>query len=122
MATENEVKITRPIHGEAGQFSVDVRADGEVVLGGFTEEQIGHEFCVTLSSAQFATLGALVARVRKAQGNGKKSAGEKSTAPRRKRRTKAEMEAARATENAGAVANGAMNGAAPAAGVDEPVL
>lgn len=118
MATENEVKITRPIHGEAGPYTVDVGADGEVVLRGLTEAQIGHEFAVTFTAAQFATLGALATRVRKAQGSGKKqAAGEK--APRRKRRTRAEIEAARAAES---VANGGMNGAAPAAGIGEPVL
>lgn len=118
MATENEVKITRPIHAEAGVFALDVDASsGSVLLRGSTNNGEGRSpFKLDFSAEEFATLGALVARVRKAQGSGKPKAAPKKAGARRGRKPAADAAPAAAPEAPLA------NGAAPAAGVEEPVL
>ena len=80
-----EVKLTRPIHGEAGPFRIDVSADGSVKM---TSNQID----ASLTAEEFATFSALVARVRETQGDVPRIPPK----PRRKRRTRAEIEASRA--------------------------
>lgn len=95
-----EVKISRPIHGEAGPFRLYTNADGTYRL---RIEQLANPAAILVengradiefTAAEFEAVGTLLARFRKARGRTAKPGAKKTT---RKRTTKPTATAPEAT-------------------------